>query len=72
MRLAGRHAIVTGGGTGIGAAIAAALEAEGALVSRLASAWRARPERRAPTSPTGADRRGFAAARDRTARSRSS
>ncbi|MEA3030231.1 MAG: hypothetical protein QOG13_1556 [Sphingomonadales bacterium] len=35
MRLAGRHALVTGGGTGIGAAIAAALEAEGARVSRL-------------------------------------
>ncbi len=35
MRLAGQHAIVTGGGTGIGAAIAAALEAEGAKVSRL-------------------------------------
>lgn len=35
MRLAGRHAIVTGGGTGIGSAIAAALEAEGAAVSRL-------------------------------------
>lgn len=35
MRLAGRHAIVTGGGTGIGAAIAAALEAEGAVVSRV-------------------------------------
>jgi len=35
MRLAERHAIVTGGGTGIGAAIAAALEAEGAKVSRL-------------------------------------
>jgi len=35
MRLAGRHAIVTGGGTGIGAAIAAALEAEGAIVSRI-------------------------------------
>jgi NAD(P)-dependent dehydrogenase (short-subunit alcohol dehydrogenase family) len=35
MRLAGRHAIVTGGGTGIGAAIAAALEGEGARVSRL-------------------------------------
>ena len=30
MRLAGQHAIVTGGGTGIGAAIAAALAAEGA------------------------------------------
>ena len=35
MRLSGRHAIVTGGGTGIGAAIAAALEAEGAAVSRI-------------------------------------
>ena len=35
MRLEGRHAIVTGGGTGIGAAIAASLEAEGAHVSRI-------------------------------------
>jgi NAD(P)-dependent dehydrogenase (short-subunit alcohol dehydrogenase family) len=35
MRLEGRHAIVTGGGTGIGAAIASALEAEGAIVSRI-------------------------------------
>jgi NAD(P)-dependent dehydrogenase (short-subunit alcohol dehydrogenase family) len=35
MRLAGQHAIVTGGGTGIGAAIAAALEMEGAVVSRI-------------------------------------
>jgi len=35
MTLAGRHAIVTGGGTGIGAAIAAALEADGATVTRL-------------------------------------
>jgi NAD(P)-dependent dehydrogenase (short-subunit alcohol dehydrogenase family) len=35
MRLEGRHAIVTGGGTGIGAAIAAAIEAEGATVSRI-------------------------------------
>jgi NAD(P)-dependent dehydrogenase (short-subunit alcohol dehydrogenase family) len=35
MRLAGRHALVTGGGTGIGAAIAGALEAEGARVSRV-------------------------------------
>ena len=35
MRLGGRHAIVTGGGTGIGAAIAAALEAEGAIVTRI-------------------------------------
>jgi NAD(P)-dependent dehydrogenase (short-subunit alcohol dehydrogenase family) len=35
VRLKGRHAIVTGGGTGIGAAIAAVLEAEGAKVSRI-------------------------------------
>jgi NAD(P)-dependent dehydrogenase (short-subunit alcohol dehydrogenase family) len=35
MKLQGRHAIVTGGGTGIGAAIAGALEAEGAMVSRI-------------------------------------
>jgi len=35
VRLQGRHAIVTGGGTGIGAAIAAVLEAEGTNVSRL-------------------------------------
>lgn len=49
MRLEGQHAIVTGGGTGIGAAIAAALEAEGAMVSRIGR----RPDR------LGAD--GFAA-----------
>lgn len=35
MSLKGQHAIVTGGGTGIGAVIAAALEAEGAAVTRI-------------------------------------
>lgn len=44
MSLLGRHAIVTGGGTGIGAAIAAALEAEGASVSQIGR----RPERLGP------------------------
>jgi len=48
MRLAGRHAIVTGGGTGIGAAIAAALEAEGAAVSRIGR----RPEKLGPSGFT--------------------
>lgn len=35
MRLEGQHAVVTGGGTGIGAAIALALEAEGVIASRI-------------------------------------
>ena len=67
MSLAGRHAIVTGGGTGIGAAIAAALEAEGAAVTRIGR----RPETLGPNG-TAADvtnrasvDAAFAAARER-------
>jgi len=66
MRLVGRHAIVTGGGTGIGAAIAAALEAQGAAVSRIGR----RPETLGPhgISADVTDRAqvdaAFAAARD--------
>ncbi|HYD13241.1 MAG TPA: SDR family NAD(P)-dependent oxidoreductase [Allosphingosinicella sp.] len=67
MRLAGQHAIVTGGGTGIGAAIAAALEAEGAAVSRVGR----RPEKLGPNGVAAdvTDRAqvdaAFAAARER-------
>jgi NAD(P)-dependent dehydrogenase (short-subunit alcohol dehydrogenase family) len=67
MRLAGRHAIVTGGGTGIGAAIAAALEAEGASVSRIGR----RPEKlganglAADVTDRGQVEAAFAAARAR-------
>jgi len=65
VRLAGRHAIVTGGGTGIGAAVAAALEAEGAAVSRIGR----RPEKLGPggfsadVTDRGQVDRAFAAAR---------
>jgi NAD(P)-dependent dehydrogenase (short-subunit alcohol dehydrogenase family) len=67
MRLAGRHAIVTGGGTGIGAAVAAALEAEGAVVSRIGR----RPEKlgangfAADVTDRAQVDAAFAAARDR-------
>ena len=46
MTLQGQHAIVTGGGTGIGATIATALESEGAAVTRIGR----RPE---PLGPNG-------------------
>lgn len=66
MRLSERHAIVTGGGTGIGAAIAAALEEEGATVSRIGR----RPDRlgangfAADVTDRGQIDAAFAAARD--------
>ena len=67
MRLEGRHAIVTGGGTGIGAAIASALEGEGAAVSRIGR----RPEKLGPNgfaadvTDRGQIDAAFAAARER-------
>jgi len=66
-KLAGRHAIVTGGGTGIGAAISARLESEGAIVSRLGR----RLEKLGPNgfaadvSDRGQVEAAFAAARER-------
>lgn len=53
MRLAGKHALVTGGGTGIGAAIARALAAEGAKLTLVG-------RRREPLKATAADLGGAA------------
>jgi NAD(P)-dependent dehydrogenase (short-subunit alcohol dehydrogenase family) len=65
MRLEGQHALVTGGGTGIGAAIAEALEAEGAAVSRIGR----RPEKLGPNGyPADVSDRGQVDAAFATAR----
>jgi NAD(P)-dependent dehydrogenase (short-subunit alcohol dehydrogenase family) len=54
MKLLGRHAIVTGGGTGIGAAIAAALAREGAALSLLGRRLAKLEETAASCSPATA------------------
>jgi NAD(P)-dependent dehydrogenase (short-subunit alcohol dehydrogenase family) len=54
MRLEGCHAIVTGGGTGIGAAIAAALASEGATLSLLGRRLEKLEEAAAACSPAKA------------------
>jgi NAD(P)-dependent dehydrogenase (short-subunit alcohol dehydrogenase family) len=54
MRLSGRHAIVTGGGTGIGAAIAAALAREGAKLSLVGRRLERLEETAASCSPSQA------------------
>jgi len=61
MRLAGRHAIVTGAGTGIGAAIARALAAEGAKLTLVG-------RRREPLELVAADIGGLVAPADVTSR----
>ena len=61
MRLAGRHAVVTGGGTGIGAAIARALAAEGAKLTLVG-------RRRDPLEEVAAETRALVAPADVTSR----
>ena len=57
MRLTGQHALITGGGTGIGAAIARALGAEGAKLSLVG-------RRRAPLEAVATETGGYIATAD--------